>query len=372
MSEPLAPLFRPFEHKSLKLRNRVAMAPMTRNFSPGQVPTEEVAGYYRRRAEGEVGLLITEGTTVNHPGAAGHDGVPAFHGEAALNGWRRVVEEVHGAGGAIIPQLWHVGSTRRPGVGQDKDAPSYSPSGLYKPGKLNGQAMSDSDIADVIQAFADSARAAKEIGFDGVELHGAHGYLLDQFFWEGTNQRDDGYAGSLEARARFGVEVTKAVRAEVGEEFAIVLRFSQWKQQDYGARLANNAEELERFLGLFVDAGVDVFHASTRRFWIPEFEGSSLNLAGWTRKLSGKPVISVGSVGLDDDFIGANDQGIGGTANPNPHGMDELLERMEHDEFDLIAVGRALLQDPNWLIKMRDGRAHEIEPFTKAALGSLS
>lgn len=372
MSEPLAPLFRPFAHKSLQLRNRVAMAPMTRNFSPDQVPTEEVAGYYRRRAEGEVGLLITEGTTVNHPGAAGHNGVPAFHGEQALNGWRHVVEAVHGAGGAIIPQLWHVGGTRRPGVGAIPDAPGYSPSGLFKPGKPNGLAMDASDINDVVQAFADAARAAKEIGFDGVEIHGAHGYLLDQFFWEGTNQRSDGYAGSLEARTRFGVEVVQAVRAAVGEEFAIVLRYSQWKQQDYGARVAQTPEELERFLTRFVDAGVDVFHASTRRFWVPEFEGSELNLAGWTRKLTGKPVISVGSVGLDDDFIGENNQGIGGTANPNPHGIDDLLERMERDEFDLIAVGRALLQDPHWLTKMRDGRVEEIEPFTKAALASLS
>ena len=370
MSADLAPLFRPFECKSLKLRNRVAMAPMTRNFSPGQVPTEEVAGYYRRRAEGEVGLLITEGTTVGHPGAPGHDSVPAFHGEAALNGWKEVVRQVHAANGAIIPQLWHVGGTRRPGVGPDKDAPGYSPSGLFKPGKPNGEAMTLKDIQDVIQAFADSARAAKEIGFDGVEIHGAHGYLLDQFFWEGTNQRDDQYGGSLENRARFGVEIVEAVRAAVGEDFAIVLRFSQWKQQDYEARLAETPEELERFLKLFTDAGVDVFHASTRRFWTPEFEGSDLNLAGWTRKLTGKPVISVGSVGLDDDFIGANNQGIGGNANPK--GIEELAKRMAADEFDMIAVGRVLLQDPNWLVKMRSGQHDDIEPFTKAALGSLS
>ena len=370
MSADLAPLFRPFECKSLKLRNRVAMAPMTRNFSPGQVPGEDVAGYYRRRAEGQVGLLITEGTTVNHPGAPGHDAVPAFHGEAALAGWKRVVEQVHGAGGAIIPQLWHVGGTRRPGVGPDKDAPGYSPSGLFKPGKPNGKAMDQNDIDDVIRAFADGARDAKALGFDGVEIHGAHGYLLDQFFWEGTNQRDDQYGGSLENRARFGVEIVEAVRAAVGEDFAIVLRYSQWKQQDYEARLAHTPEELERFLALFVEAGVDMFHASTRRFWVPEFEGSDLNLAGWTKKLTGKPAISVGSVGLDDDFIGANNQGIGGTANHK--GLEDLVRRLAADEFDLIAVGRALLQDPNWLVKVREGDTEGMEPFTKAALGSLS
>ena len=369
MSTPLAALLRPFEHKSLKLRNRVAMAPMTRNFSPGHVPDENVAGYYRRRAEGEVGLLITEGTTVGHPAANGYERVPAFHGEAALNGWRKVVDEVHAAGGAIIPQLWHVGSVRKPG-GPLGDEPAHSPSGLFKPGKPNGHAMTREDIQATVKAFADSARAAKEIGFDGVEIHGAHGYLIDQFFWEGTNQRDDEYGGSLEKRTRFAVEIVEAVREAVGEDFAIVLRYSQWKQQDYEARLAQTPEELERFLAPLVKAGVDVFHASTRRFWVPEFDGSDMNLAGWTRKLTGKPTISVGSVGLDDDFIGRNNKGMGQTAQPM--GIEELERRLERDEFDLIAIGRALLQDPNWLVKMRDQAGDGIEPFTKAALGSLS
>ncbi len=369
MSGSLDSLLRPFEHKSLKLRNRVAMAPMTRTFSPGYVPNDEVVGYYRRRAEGEVGLIITEGTFVGHKAANGYERVPAIYGDDAMAGWKKVVDAVHEAGGRIIPQLWHVGAVRKAGIGPDKDVPGYSPSGLFKPGKENGHAMTKDDIQDVIRAFADSAKAAKEVGFDGVEIHGAHGYLLDQFFWEGTNQRDDEYGGSIENRARIGVEIVKAVREAVGEDFAIVLRFSQWKQQDYDARLAQTPEELERFLMPFVDAGVDVFHASTRRFWLPEFDGSDLNLAGWTKKITGKPTISVGSVGLDDDFLNSP-QGMGGTANPA--GLDELERRMDNDEFDMIAVGRALLQDPNWLVKMRDGKEDEITPFTKAALGSLS
>ncbi len=369
MSSSLDSLLRPFEHKSLKLRNRVAMAPMTRTFSPGYVPNDEVVGYYRRRAEGEVGLIITEGTFVGHKAANGYERVPAIYGDEAMAGWKKVVDAVHEAGGQIIPQLWHVGAVRKAGIGPDKDVPGYSPSGLFKPGKENGHAMTKEDIQDVIQAFADSAKAAKEVGFDGVEIHGAHGYLLDQFFWEGTNQRDDEYGGSIENRARIGVEIVKAVREAVGDDFAIVLRFSQWKQQDYDAKLAQNPEELERFLMPFVEAGVDVFHASTRRFWLPEFEGSDLNLAGWTKKITGKPTISVGSVGLDDDFLNSP-QGMGGTANPA--GLDELERRMENEEFDMIAVGRALLQDPNWLVKMREGKEDEITPFTKAALGSLS
>jgi 2,4-dienoyl-CoA reductase-like NADH-dependent reductase (Old Yellow Enzyme family) len=143
---------------------------------------------------------------------------------------QQVVDAVHEAGGAIFPQLWHVGAVRKQGT------------------KPNGKAMSKEDIDDVIQAFADGAQDAKVLGFDGVEIHGAHGYLLDQFLWEGTNQRDDEYGGSLENRLRFVVEIVKAVRGRMGPDFPVMLRFSQWKQQDYEAKLVNSPEELEQFL----------------------------------------------------------------------------------------------------------------------------
>ena|SRR5690554_1269855 len=367
MSTDLSPLFKPFSCKSLQLRNRVAMAPMTRSFSPGNVPNDAVVEYYKRRAEGEIGLIITEGVEINHPGASGFPNVPHIFGEQAMAGWKRVVDAVHQAGGQIIPQLWHVGAVRKPE--HEGAAPAYSPSGLFGPGKPSGVAMSQDDINDVVTAFADSARQAKQAGFDGVEIHGAHGYLIDQFLWEGTNIRDDEYGGSLENRARFACEIVRAVRAAVGDDFAIVFRFSQWKQQAYEAKLAETPEQLQQLLDLLSAAGVDIFHASTRRFWEPEFAGSDLNLAGWTQKLSGKPTISVGSVGLTEDFIS------GTFASDKPavekSGIDELAKRMGDQEFDLIAVGRALLQDANWLQKMRDGREHEVKAFSKAALKEL-
>ncbi|WP_375176304.1 NADH:flavin oxidoreductase [Marinobacter mobilis] len=369
MTMNLGPMFEPFELKSLTLANRVAMAPMTRNFSPDNVPGDNVVEYYRRRAEGGVGLLITEGTTVNHAAANGYPNVPAFHGAEALAGWKKVVDAVHEAGGKIFPQLWHVGSVRKEGVEPDPAVPGYSPSGLFAPGKQNGKAMSKADIQDVVTAFADAAQDAKAIGFDGVEIHGAHGYLIDQFFWEGTNQRDDEYGGSLANRSRFAIEIIEAVRERVGPDFPIMLRFSQWKQQDYDARLVASPEELEAFLKPLADAGVDIFHASTRRFWEPEFEGSDLNLAGWTQKLTGVPTMSVGSVGLTEDFISgtfASQQ-----ESVEQSGIDELVERMNNHEFELIAVGRALLQDPEWLVKVKEGRLDEVEPFARKSLTQL-
>ena len=363
-------LFESFSTGGLSLKNRTVMAPMTRSFSPNYIPNKEVAEYYRRRAEGNVGLIITEGTFISHKAANGYDRIPAIYGEEALAGWKHVVDEVHAAGGKIAPQLWHVGSVRKEGTGPDKSVPAYSPSGLFKPGAKNGVAMTQEDINEVVASFAQAALDSKNIGFDAIEVHGAHGYLVDQFFWEGTNQRTDGYGGSLENRARFAVEIVEAIRAAVGENFPIIFRFSQWKQQDYNAKLCQTPEELETFLSLLSHAGVDIFHASTRRFWLPEFEGSALNLAGWTKKLTNKPVITVGSVGLDSDFTGEGSKDLSGTSNPT--GIDGLLDRLNNDEFDLVAIGRALLVDSEWVNKIRDKKDDEISPFNKEALMKLS
>jgi len=368
MSTAVTPLFKPFTLGNLALSNRIVMAPMTRNFSPKGVPNQAVVDYYRRRAESGVGLIITEGTVVDHAAANGYPNVPHFYGEDALAGWKQVVDAVHAAGGKIAPQLWHVGNVRRLGTEPNGDVPGYGPMEKQKDGKVLVKGMTQQDIDDVVAAFAKAAKDAKDVGFDAIELHGAHGYLIDQFFWEGTNQREDQYGGSLENRGRFAVEIIKAVRAAVGADYPIIFRFSQWKQQDYTARLAPTPELLEQFLTPLSDAGVDIFHCSQRRFWEPEFESSELNLAGWTRKITGKPCITVGSVGLDGEFLQfmVNTDKVAQTAN-----IDGLLERLDADEFDLVAVGRALLVDPQWADKVREGRFDDIAPFSRDALKTL-
>ncbi len=369
MSRVASQLFQPFESEKLVLKNRTVMAPMTRNRSPDGVPGDDVVAYYRRRAENEVGLIITEGTTVPHKASNGYEGVPAFYGEA-LDGWKKVVDAVHQAGGKIMPQLWHVGTIRKPGVGPDKDVPGMGPSGISSKGKRKAATMTSADIDETVAAFAQAAADAERLGFDGVELHGAHGYLIDQFFWEVTNERTDQYGGSLVNRLQFAVEVIKAVRASVSDNFPVMLRFSQWKQQDFTARLANTPQELEQFLLPLSDAGVDIFHASTRRFWESEFDHSSLNLAGWTKKITGKPVITVGSVGLNSDFL---ETGMIPTAEKgtSKRQFDDLLARLEQQEFDLVAIGRALLQDPMWVRKVKEGRQDELKDYSAAALAEL-
>ena len=364
---PANALFKPYSQGNLSLTNRIVMAPMTRQFSPNGVPTSDVAGYYKRRAQGGTGLIITEGTTVNDKVATMDANIPQFHGEEALTGWKNVVDEVHSVGGKIMPQLWHVGRARVAEKAPYPELSSAGPSGLFKPGKQGAEPMTEEHIESVIAAFAQAAADAKSIGMDGVEIHGAHGYLIDQFFWEGTNQRTDNWGGSMDNRGRFAVEIIKAIRAATGPDFPIVLRYSQWKQQDYTARLATTPQELEQFLMPLSSAGVDIFHCSQRRYWESEFDGSDLNLAGWTKKITGKPTITVGSVGLNDDFFGAFKG-----QDSSTRAVDDLLERLEEGEFDLVAVGRALLQDPNWANKIKENRTDELEQYSGKALASLS
>jgi 2,4-dienoyl-CoA reductase-like NADH-dependent reductase (Old Yellow Enzyme family) len=361
-------LSRPAVINGLTVPNRIAMAPMTRMFSPGGVPGEDVVSYYSRRAAAGVGLIVTEGTYVGHESAGQSDRVPRFHGEEQLAGWAKVAEAVHAAGGTIVPQLWHIGMVREQGQAPYPDAPAVGPSGVRTDGtEGKGKAMTQGDIDAVVAAFAQAAADAERIGFDGVELHGAHGYLIDQFLWAGTNRRTDAYGGDPVARATFAAEIVAAVRERVSPEFPVIFRYSQWKQDAYDARLAETPQELEAILAPLAAAGVDAFHASTRRYWTPEFDGSDLNLAGWTKKLTGKPAITVGSVGLNGEFLKAF-QGEGAELGD----LDNLLDRMERDEFDLVAVGRALLQDPQWAAKVLAGRFDELAPYDAASLQTLS
>jgi 2,4-dienoyl-CoA reductase-like NADH-dependent reductase (Old Yellow Enzyme family) len=360
-----AALFQPFHWQKLQLANRIVMAPMTRNLSPGRVPDAAVAAYYRRRAEGGVGLIITEGTYVGHAGAGFQPAVPDFSGEAALAGWQQVAQQVHAAGGKIFPQLWHVGLSESPGAAMNEHA--VGPSGLARTGEKVREPMTQADIDAVIAAFGQAAADAERLGFDGVEIHGAHGYLIDQFFWANTNLRSDRYGGDFVQRTRFAVEVVQEVRRRVGAAFPVCLRFSQWKLAHYDFKLATTPAELAQFLAPLVDAGVDLFHCSQRRFWEPEYPGSTLNLAGWTRKLSGKAVISVGSVTLDTEFTNS----FASAETAGTTGIDELLERLAHDEFDLVAIGRSLIANPDWAHIVERGALAELKPFQRDLLKTL-
>jgi 2,4-dienoyl-CoA reductase-like NADH-dependent reductase (Old Yellow Enzyme family) len=382
----LSILFEPVTLNGLTLPNRIVMSPMGRNFADGGVQPPGFVDYFVRRTLSGVGLCIGEAAAVDHPVASSDVMHAAFHGEAPLAAWKAVVDAVHAAGGHFMPRLWHAGLLRSP-AGRHPQIPNAhlapaGPSGWAEPlvhtvGWIEPIAqaaqiadpMTESDIADVIASFVRAAEAARTLGCDGINLHGAHGYIIDQFFWDRTNRRPDGYGGDLIGRTRFAVELIAAVRAAVGPDFPITFRWSQWKQQDYHCKIAETPAELETFLAPLVDAGVDLFDCSTRRFWEPEFAGSSLNLAGWTRRITGKPTMTVGSVGLergnwaDDGAFSLSDSGLAS--------LDPLIERLEAGEFDLVGVGRMLITNPEWPNQLREGRHAEIRPYSNTHLMTL-
>lgn len=354
----LAPLFQPVDVSGLSLRNRFAMAPMTRFQSPDGVPTDAVVEYYRRRAS-TFGLVISEGTYVDHPLAGGYDDVPHFYGVDALAGWSRVVSAVHEEGAKFFPQLWHLGVRRLSGE-NDGMMKVASPSGRDLDGGQVGEPLSQAGIDAVIESYVRAAVDAQSIGCDGVELHGAHGYLLDEFLWSATNGRADEYGGSLPARSRLSVEVVSAIRAAVGPDYPICLRFSQWKGGHYDARNFHSPGELAVFVEALTAAGVSIWHPSTRQYWSPAFEESPRTLAGWTRQFSGRPTMAVGSVGVRSPYGARVD-----SSQISLEDLTPLVDLFEAGEFDLVAIGRAALSDAAWLSKVASGDLSDVRAYLK-------
>lgn len=363
-------LFQPFEYKSLKVRNRLAMAPMTRYFSPDGLATDAVADYYAKRAAGGVGLILTEGLFIDRPIARNHENVPWLKGEL-LKPWEKILKDVHAGGAAMVSQLWHAGGARDFNFPDSAEGDELeSPSGLYGPGLPGGREMTEEDIADSVASFVRAAVDTKRLGFDALEFHGAHGYVFDQFFWNETNKRTDRYGGlTVRERTRFATEVVRAAREAVGEDFVFFFRLSQWKTNLYDARIAHTPAELEEWVGPLTDAGIDIFDCSQRRFWEPEFEGSDLNLAGWVKKVTGRPTMTVGSVGLATDIM--RDFETRAVSAPTSTTIRDVAERLDRGEFDLVAVGRAMLADPEWTNKVRERRFEDLTGYSVDLMQTL-
>jgi N-ethylmaleimide reductase len=219
-------LFDPLQMGSLALPNRIVMAPLTRNRAPGAIPTPLMATYYAQRAS--AGLLITEATAITHQ-AQGYADVPGLYSSEQLDGWRRVTQAVHAAGGRIVVQLWHVGRVSHTSLQPNNEAP-VAPSAITAKTKTvliqDGvptfvdtsapRALRAEEIPGLVQDYRHAAMQAIAAGFDGVEIHAANGYLIDQFLKTGSNQRTDDYGGSIANRARFLLEVVAAVTEAVG------------------------------------------------------------------------------------------------------------------------------------------------------------
>lgn len=366
-SDTLSCLFSPYQIGPITLANRFIMPAMQRGFCKGGAPLPELADYYRKRVEGGIALVIGESCAIDHPSATGQPKA-AILDARSMDAWARCIGGVREAGGEMMLQLWHEGGRRKDGRTDD----ILTPSGLVHSGKELGRAMTRDDLEVVRDAYVRSARYAQQAGATGIEVHCAHGYLIDQFLWDETNLRGDEYGGpDLAQRMRYPLEVIAAIRDACGPDILISARLSQWKGQNYSARIVPTPDELTIMTSAFHDAGVDVFHASTRRFWIPEWlEINDWGFAGWIKHVSGLPTITVGSVGLNLDFteVFSTEHELVSTL---PESLSELVRRFKGGEFDLVAVGRSLIGDPDWVNKVRAGDLKSIRPFSREDLASL-
>jgi 2,4-dienoyl-CoA reductase-like NADH-dependent reductase (Old Yellow Enzyme family) len=362
-------LFEPLKVNSTIVKNRFVMPAMQRGGVRNYSPTVEMADILKRCGEGGSGIIICEGAAPDHPSSYWQ---PIFGTITHENkdGWGRIAQAVTRTGAIYLMQLWHPGAIRLLAEGIANpypDHPALSPSGLVQEGRRNGLAMSRQDLKEIKDGYVASAVIAQQIGANGIEIHAAHGYLLDLFLWHETNLRDDEYGGAtLVERARFPAEIVSAIRAATGPDFIISFRFSQWKEVDYGARIADHPDQLKPFIALIENAGADLFHVSTRRFDKPEWPElhAERSLASWVKSMTTKPVIAIGSVGLTTDLAAD----IFDDEDPElqiDQDLGRVSKAMRSGDFDMIGVGRAHIANNDLVQLVRNRQTSRMKTFRK-------
>jgi len=337
-------LFDPTTAGDLRLKNRVVMAPLTRNRAPNAVPTPLMATYYRQRAS--AGLLITEATAISHQGQ-GYADVPGLYGADQIAGWKQVTDAVHAAGGTIVTQLWHVGRVSHTELQPGKGAP-VAPSAIAAKTKtvliVDGKpsfvdtstprALEASELPGIVEDYRRAALAAIEAGFDGVEVHAANGYLLDQFLKTGANQRTDAYGGSIENRARLLLEVVRAVVGAIGAGRTGIRLSPVTPANDVVD--ADPQPLFEHVVRQLAPLGLAYIHV---------IEGAT----GGPREVEGRPF---DYAALRQAWRAAGGQGAWMVNN----GYDlPLAEQSLREGADLVAFGRPYIANPDLVERLRRG-----------------
>jgi 2,4-dienoyl-CoA reductase-like NADH-dependent reductase (Old Yellow Enzyme family) len=343
------PALLPTHLAGINLRNRVAVAPLSRVSTQGDgIPTKQIGQYYAAFAQGGFGLIITEGTYTDLAYSQGYPNQVGIATDAQVMGWRTVTDAVHAAGGKIVVQLMHAGALSQGNRYRDRTvAPSsIQPKGqkMEEYGGGEGpfpmpQAMSQADIQEAIAGFAQAALNAKAAGFDGVEIHGANGYLIDQFITDYTNQRTDNYGGDIAHRIRFVVEVIEAVRAAAGTDYLIGIRLSQTKVNDFEYRWPGGEADGRVIFAAVKAAGVDFIHvASEGRDWLSTAKlGGNLTITQLAKQVAQVPVI----------------------ANGGMHCPDQAAQVLTEGHGDIISLGRGAIANPDWPLRLAQGRPFE-------------
>ena len=340
-------VFDPSEAGSLRLPNRIAMAPLTRNRAPDAVPTQLMQTYYAQRAT--AGLLITEGTAISHQGQ-GYADVPGLYGQDQLQAWKKVTDAVHAKGGRIVTQLWHVGRISHTSLQPDNLAP-VAPSALtaqsktYVIDKKTGQGqfvatsapreLKSQELPGIVHSFTTAAlEAVKSAGFDGVELHAANGYLLDQFLRSSTNQRRDDYGGSIENRVRLVLECVRSVADAIGAG-KVGIRISPVTPAN--DIVDDNPQALfEHLVRQLAPLGLSYIHV---------IEGST----GGPRDLAAQPF---DYHALKQAYRAAG--GKGAWMVNNGYDRQLAIKAVENGYADVVAFGKAYISNPDLVHRLRD------------------
>ena len=350
-----SPLFSPTRAGAIDLATRIVMAPLTRNRAPGATPTPLMAEYYAQRANPDTGagLIISEATAIS-PQGQGYADVPGLYGTEQLDGWKKVTQAVHAQGGKIVCQLWHVGRVSHH-ILQPGNADPVAPSAIRAEAKTyvfneQGQghftpvsaprALHRHEIPQIVHDYAAAARnAVKSAGFDGVEIHGANGYLLDQFLKTGANQRTDDYGGKIENRARLMLEVTRAVVDAVGHD-RVGIRLSPVTPAN-GIDDAEPQPLFDYLIRQLAPLGLAYIHV---------IEGAT----GGPREVPGRP--------FDYAAMKAAYRQAGGRgAWMVNNGYDPVLaeDAVASGRADLVAFGKAFISMPDLAARIRHGGPYQ-------------
>ncbi|PEL07660.1 alkene reductase [Bacillus sp. AFS017336] len=344
-------LFESVKIGAWNLQSRTAMAPLTRCFADDEtgVVGDDVVEYYRKRAADGVGLIISEGTVIS-PRGKGYPGVPGIYSKEQINAWKKVTDAVHKEGGTMISQIWHVGRLSHHELAGNM--PPQAPSAIRAEGLVSRyrkpydipEAMTLEDIKEVINQYAQAAKNAIEAGFDGVEIHAAHGYLIDQFNSDITNNRTDLYGGDLPQRLTFMKEVIKAVIEAIGTERTMI-RFSAHKADIPGYMWEDPEYAIRTFIEAFKEVGATLLHPSIMQFDRVLADGKTMHQL--VRKYWDGAIVGVGTI--------------------DP----EMAEKaIEEGTIDVVAFGRPLISNPDLLHRLKNGE--EIEEYdAKKHLNSL-
>jgi 2,4-dienoyl-CoA reductase-like NADH-dependent reductase (Old Yellow Enzyme family) len=332
-------LFSPFSINGFKLKNRIGVAPMTRMSSPGDsIPRQDVLDFLVRRAQNGAAIVYTEAIVTDYESAQGYPGQARLTTQRQIDAWKPVVKAIQEEGAIAIMQMFHCGRMAWPEINPAGRVIAPSAISPKQDNPMTGSpypvpdAMTQFDIDHVIKGFAETARGAVEAGFDGIEIHGAHGYLINSFLSTYSNHRTDSYGGSVENRFRFAHEVIEAVRKAVPRERLLLFRISNWGVADMEVSLFESKDEWQQMIRLLSAEPIDAISVSTYSYSEKAF-GTDQNMAQITREVTDLPIMICGRI---YDRASAEDA-------------------LKH--ADIVLSAKSMLLNPNWVEDLRAGKA---------------